>query len=188
VPRSGEPRLRLFVALDLPERTREELARWRDQALPGGDALRVLAPESLHVTLAFLGWQGEADVDPIRAAVGEAVAGLAAPGLAAGQVRAVPPRRPRLFALDLADSDGRCAHVQAAVALALEQGGFYEPEQRPFWPHVTLARVRRGRRAPALTAPPPAMEPFVARRVTLYRSLLRREGAAYEALCGWELG
>ena len=67
----------------------------------------------------------------------------------------MPPRRPRLFALDLADEGGRAAALQAAVAGALERAGVYEPERRPFWPHVTLARVKRGERRAAGAAPRP---------------------------------
>ena len=64
----------------------------------------------------------------------------------------MPPRRARLFALDLDDEGGRAAaRSQAAVSDALEAGGWYRPEKRPFWPHVTLARVKRGERR----APPP---------------------------------
>ena len=70
------------------------------------------------------------------------------------------------------------------MAGALEAGGFYRPEKRPFWPHVTLARVKRGeRRVPPLPDdPPPPGEPFDAGVVTLYRSTLRPQGALYEPL------
>jgi RNA 2',3'-cyclic 3'-phosphodiesterase len=96
----------------------------------------------------------------------------------------VPPRHPRLFALDLSDEDGRATALQAAASAALESGGWYRPEKRPFWPHVTLARVKRGeRRAPPMPdQPPPPPEPFDAATVTLYRSTLRPQGALYEPL------
>ena len=58
----------------------------------------------------------------------------------------------------------------------------YRPEKRAFWPHVTLARVKRGRRAPPLDAPDPPAAPFEAPELTLYRSTLRPQGALYEAL------
>jgi 2'-5' RNA ligase len=58
------------------------------------------------------------------------------------------------------------------------------PEKRPFWPHVTLSRVKRGeRRVPGLSAQPaPPAEPFAAPALTLYRSTLRPQGALYEPL------
>jgi len=94
----------------------------------------------------------------------------------------VPPRRPRLFALDLDDPDRTCALLQQAVSDALEAGRFYKPEKRPFWPHVTLARVKRERRADPLPSEPPPLEPFTASQLTLYRSTLRPQGAHYESL------
>ena len=69
--------------------------------------------------------------------------------------------------------------ASARLFAALEP--WYEPEERPFWPHVTLARVRKGERARPLDLEPPADE-FVASEVTLYRSRLSPKGASYEAL------
>jgi 2'-5' RNA ligase len=148
----------------------------------GRDDLRPVGAEALHVTLVFLGWQDEAAAGKIaEAAFGGA--GGAPPRLAAGEVHPLPPRAPRLFALDLTDEDDRAATLQAGASRALEAGGWYRPEKRPFWPHLTLARVKRGRRRvtplPELAAP---REPFEASRLTLYRSTLRPQGALYEPL------
>jgi RNA 2',3'-cyclic 3'-phosphodiesterase len=107
---------------------------------------------------------------------------LEPPLLTALAVKPVPPRQPRLFALDLADEAGRAGMIQAAISDLLAAARFYEPETRPFWPHVTLARVRKGARVRALELPAPPAEPWQGEAVTLYRSLLRREGARYEAL------
>jgi RNA 2',3'-cyclic 3'-phosphodiesterase len=99
-------------------------------------------------------------------------------------VRPVPPRDARLFALDLDDEDGRATTLQEAMSRALEAGRWYRPEKRPFWPHVTLARVKRGERRvpPPPGEPPPPGDPFEASVVTLYRSTLRPQGAIYEPL------
>jgi RNA 2',3'-cyclic 3'-phosphodiesterase len=171
----------MFVALDLPSGARDELAAWRDQLVADRPDLRPVRPEALHVTLVFLGWQDEsAAPDLSAAAFGAAPSG--APVLRAGAVRPLPPRDPRLFALDLEDADGRAGALQAAVSDALRP--WYTPEKRPFWPHITLARVKRGeRRVPALPddLPPPA-ESFEATRLTLYKSTLRPQGALYEPL------
>lgn len=172
---------RLFVALDLPADARARLADWRDGVVAGRDELRAVAPEALHVTLAFIGQRPLEETDAVAGLVVGSVAGLAAARLRAVGVVALPPRRPRLFALELSDDGGRAAVVQAAVSDALAAAGFYEPERRPFWPHVTLARVRRGERAAAIAAQPPGEE-FVAAEVTLYRSRLSPRGARYEPL------
>jgi 2'-5' RNA ligase len=174
----------MFLALDLPEDAREGLVRWRDAILEGRRDVRPVRPDALHVTLVFLGWQDESAAERIaEAAFGTLPAG-APPRLAATGVKPVPPRNARLFALDLEDEDGRASRLQGVASDALEAGGWYTPEKRPFWPHITLARVKRGERrvpAPPVEPPPPA-EPFDTPVLTLYRSTLRPQGALYEPL------
>jgi 2'-5' RNA ligase len=190
--RLKSPRARLFVALDLPEETREGLVEWRREAL-ADPALRPVAPESLHVTLAFLGHRPEEEIDAIAAAVRESAA--PAPWVELRDPEQRPPRgRARLYALP-AISPGAEA-LQAGLEQRLVSEGFYEPEKRPFWPHVTVARVRpeaRGSRRPAVVSEPPGqipeglMEPRISVRMTLYRSVLQPSGARYVPLAQVEL-
>ena len=178
------PRARLFLALDLPEDARGRLADWRDVALGSRSDVRPVAPEALHVTLVFLGWQDESAAEEIAAAAFRALPAGEPPRLTPKGVRSVPPRDPRLFALDLEDEDGRATGLQGRLSRALAAGGWYRPEKRPFWPHITLARVkRRERRVPPLgDDPPPPGDPFEAAGVTLYKSTLRPQGSLYEPL------
>jgi RNA 2',3'-cyclic 3'-phosphodiesterase len=177
------PRARLFLALDLPEAARESIAAWRDALISGHDDLRPVRSEALHVTLVFLGWQDESAAAAIAEAAFGALPALPPPRLTPADVRSLPPRNPRLFALELEDEAGRATALQAAASTALEAGGWYRPEKRPFWPHLTLARAKRGERRarPILDGPPPP-GPFEAPVVTLYRSTLRPQGALYEPL------
>jgi 2'-5' RNA ligase len=190
--RVKSPRARLFVALDLPEATRDGLVAWGSEALTD-PALRPVAPESLHVTLAFLGNRPEREIEAIAAAVHESAA--PAPWVELRDPEQRPPRgRARLYALP-AISPGTEA-LQAGLAQRLVEAGFYEPEKRPFWPHVTVARVRpeaRGSRRPAVVSEPPGSipeelaEPRIAVRMALYRSELQPTGARYVPLAQVEL-
>jgi len=175
------------VALDLPVRERAELAAWRDALIAGRDDLRPVREEALHVTLAFLGYRPEKEIEAIAAAVESAATGPALV-LTAGPVVPLPKGRPRLFALDLVDQDGACARLQQSLTDRLEAGRFYRPEKRPFWPHVTLGRVKRDRRAAPLPADRPPLASMRASQVTLYRSTLRPQGAEYEPLAQRGLG
>jgi 2'-5' RNA ligase len=174
---------RLFVALEPCEEDRAELAVWRDRVVSGRDDLRPSSAATLHLTLAFLGRRPEAEIPAIaRAALG-AVKDLKPALLRPVHVVSIPRRgAPRLFALDLEDEDGRGAAIQAAAGGALARAGLWKPEERPWWPHLTLARVRARRRAEPLVAAEPAPGPVRAPLVTLYRSTLRPEGAQYDPL------
>ena len=61
----------------------------------------------------------------------------------AEEVVEVPPRRPRLYALGLKDDGGALGTFQERPRRAPAGGGLYEPEKRPFWPHITLARFKQ---------------------------------------------
>jgi len=182
--RLGSPRARLFVALELPEEVVGGAAALARDAFGPVDGLRVVRRESLHVTLVFLGYHPEREIERIAATAFSG--GAAAFGLVADAVVPVPRSRPRLYALGLEDAGGALHGWQDALSRRLEEARLYEPEKRPFWSHVTLARVKRGARAPSGLALPelPAelRQPFRASRVTLFRSTLKASGAVYEPL------
>jgi len=149
--------------------------------------LRLIDRRYLHVTLCFLGWREVGEVGAIAAACRAA----APPGtfaLSLGEALWLPPRRPRVVAVELPDPSGGLGRLQAAVSAALAAQGFYEPESRPYLGHVTVARVGRGVRARSSPLPPPEAVTFDAGAVTLYRSRLERGGARYEALDTIALG
>ncbi len=170
------------MALELPDDARARIVEWQGQAFGGySRAVRLVRPAALHVTLVFLGHHPEEAIPAVQEAAFSRLSGLPAPSLTAADTRGVPPRRPRLWAVDLSDEEGRASAVQAAVAEPLAGGGWYEPEKRPFWPHLTAARLRSGERPPRIEADPPDVA-FVAAEVVLYRSRLGRGGADYEPL------
>jgi 2'-5' RNA ligase len=190
--RLKSPRARLFFALDLPDQVREGLVAWGNGALldPG---LRPVAPSSLHMTLAFLGYLPEREIEPLAALIGEV--SRTAPRIELLHPVPRPERgRPRLFALP-AESPGAVS-LQADLQERLVGARLYKPEKRPFWPHVTVARVRREERGssrPARVKSPPGplperlLQPFDGVRVTLYRSQLQPQGAQYTPLAQVEL-
>jgi RNA 2',3'-cyclic 3'-phosphodiesterase len=184
--RLKSPRARLFVALELPEELREGIVAWQREAL-GDPALRPVKPEALHMTLVFLGYHPEKRIERIADAALGVDARAPEIRLEAEPVGVPRGKRPRLFALD-APSDG-AVELQSQVERRLVEERFYEPEKRPFWPHLTVARVRpekRGSRKPALVGSPPGqlpehmfLRPVPLVRLTLYRSHLRPQGAEY---------
>jgi RNA 2',3'-cyclic 3'-phosphodiesterase len=190
--RSKSPRARLFVALELPGAVRSGIAAWGAGAL-ADPALRAVAEESLHITLAFLGWMAEEEIAQLAGIVESS--GGPAPRITLGGPVPRPERgRPRLFALTVASPEA--VGLQAALRERLVAARLYEPEKRPFWPHVTVARVRRedrGSKRPMPVSklpealPKELLRPFGGVRLTLYRSQIQPQGAQYTPLAQVEL-
>lgn len=186
---------RLFVAIDPPASVREQLAAWARLAVAGASAgrsargaprVRLLEPETMHLTLCFLGSRPVEELAAIAAAV-EGVRAWRAE-LSFGAPLWLPPRRPRTLALAVHDRTGELARLHEAVVAAISQAIDWRAERRRFKAHVTVARLGRERprerRTPAgdlPLAPTPQLS-FAAREVVLYRSWLAPAGASYEAL------
>jgi 2'-5' RNA ligase len=170
---------RLFVALELPVAVRAQLAAFGHAAADGDEGLRAVGEEALHVTLAFLGHRDVADLAPAAEAVRNV--NTAAPALALGDPLWLAPRRPHVLTVALDDIDGTLATLRATVVDSLAATLDWEAESRPFRPHVTVARVRRGARV-RRDLPDAPQATFAGEALTLLRSHLGRGPARYEAL------
>jgi RNA 2',3'-cyclic 3'-phosphodiesterase len=191
--RLKSPRARLFVALELPDEVREGVVAWQRAHIEPIPVLRPVPEANLHVTLACLSHRPVKEI-PRIAELLDSIAHAAPELRFQAEPAARPPGRPRLFALE-ADSPGAIA-LHRSVSDALEAAHVYEPEERDFWPHVTVARVRperRGSKKPAKVPIRPhglegaLLQPFFCRRMRLYRSNLRPQGAQYEPLSSHDL-
>jgi 2'-5' RNA ligase len=193
---------RLFVAVELPLRVREELGEWARRAAAdarsrGGQnrGLRVLAASSLHLTLCFLGSRPVGEIDALAATVNDC--DEQACELSVGAPIWLPLRRPRALAVEVHDQGGELAQAQARVGALLAGISSWQPERRRYRPHITLIRAGRGAVGPRrLRAdrterehPLPATPwlSFVTEAIVLYRSWLAPEGASYETLARGEL-
>ncbi|HEV7483119.1 MAG TPA: RNA 2',3'-cyclic phosphodiesterase [Solirubrobacterales bacterium] len=186
-PADRTSRVRLFLALDLADAVRDGLGSWGARELVD-PALRPVPAGNLHITLAFLGQRPRGDVERVAAVV----EGIEAP---APRIELLDPvgrperGRPRLFAVPAVSP--AATRMQSELSEILTSERLYEPEKRPFWPHVTVARVRaegRGSRRPQAVQrvpgelPAALREPCFCRRLTLYRSELQPSGARYVPL------
>jgi 2'-5' RNA ligase len=186
--------VRLFAAVDPTAAAAGELSRWaRSAARAGRDgdtpALRILDPESLHVTLLFLGERPAEEIDELASALAGAALGARECDLETGAPLWLPPRRPRALAVEIHDPSGHLAALQRDVARSLCDVMSPPAPQPPrrFRAHVTVARSRAApRRHAELEATPPLRFPVC--EAVLYRSRLEPSGARYEAVARAPLG
>ncbi len=169
----GRDTLRLFVALPLPADARERLARWQAENLAGARGARLVPPENLHVTLAFLGRRPVVEVDAVVGEMRDAASGCVRATLTATGYRET--RSVGMIVFD--DDEGRAARLFERLVAGLERIGVYERESRAWLPHVTVLRFHE---RPRLSPPPPNLGAVSPSEVALYHSVLRPSGAQYE--------
>jgi RNA 2',3'-cyclic 3'-phosphodiesterase len=183
---NAEPKRRLFVAIELPEAVRtaiEDLVR----PLRSLDGLRWVPLENLHLTLAFLGWVETETIGAIEERLARAAAGAQSfEARLAGAGRFPERGKARVLWVGFDDAAGSLTELAGDVQGVLED--LFELEDRPFRPHVTVARARR----PVAVTLPPAVparpQAFAVTAMTLFRSHLGGDHARYEALQRWRLG
>ena len=167
----GNERLRLFLALRLPDEWVDGIAAWQSGVFAGCN-VRVVPPEHLHATLVFL---GSRPVDEVPTIV-DRLRGAAA---AAAPIRLRPERyRETRGAAMLTFEDVDGAGGGLADALGRD-------EERPWLAHVTVARYRE---RPRLREEFPATlrtHVLVPSDAAAYLSRLRPSGAEYEVLAAF---
>ncbi len=175
---SGDERLRLFLALRLPDDVLDGVERWQREHLGN---LRVVPREHLHITLAFLGHRPAGELESIVGALREAATGV-------GEIRLTPVRYREARSagmLVLEDEEGHAALLAGEVQERLERLGVYRGEVRPWLPHLTVARWRK---RPRLGLEPPPVRTFVPSDAAAYLSRLHPRGAVYEVVESVALG
>ena len=169
---AADARLRLFCALLLPGDVVERLVAWQHAELRGG---RLVPPENLHVTLAFLGSRPAEELTAIAGALRAAAAD-------AGEVRLRlrgyrETRSVGMLTLD--DESGWATTIAARLHAGLEQLGVYRSEARPWLAHLTVLRFKE---RPHLDPVLPELGEVVPSDAAVFISRLRPGGAEYESV------
>lgn len=183
--------MRLFIALPLPA----EIATAAAALTPALPGLRPVRAELLHVTLAFIGRVPDERLGDVIAATREAAAvrepfhvSLAAAG------RFPEGGKPHVVWIGMTDGAAESADLAASVRreLAARELPF---DDKPFRPHVTLARVKDDVDRPeardiASAAAKLTFAPlrWTAREVIPFESVLSPKGPKYTARATVRLG
>lgn len=140
-------------------------------------------PESIHLTLKFLGEIDDGKVRDAAASLERAAKGIGPFDLEIEGVGAFPnARNPRVVWVGI-KANAELMKLQQAVEKCLQDIGF-EEEERPFTPHLTLCRIKSpddGRALGRLIAEtkPQASKTFNVSSFAFMKSVLKPSGAVY---------
>jgi 2'-5' RNA ligase len=178
--------IRAFVAIRLAPEIDDAIARFQDKLRKLDGEVSWTRAAAFHLTLRFLGNRVTLQtIEQMRRglrSITDATAPFIAQARGAGAFPSI--NRPRVIWIGLLD--GQLVRLAAEVeALSVKCG--FEPERRPFTPHLTIGRVRNPMRNPRMRQ---ALEAAAnldfgscsIEFMTLYRSHLSPHGATYEAL------
>lgn len=181
------PGYRSFVCIELPEEIRTTLADLQSRLCPlAKGSVSWPRPEGLHLTLKFL---GDVDAGRLDAAANALLCGCAESHGFQVCLRGTGGfpdlRAPRVLWAGLIEPSGELEKLQARIEMAFRAAGF-AAEERPFSPHLTIARVKAPREEAKLARQWQAASLenlcFSVNEVVLMRSDLRAEGAVYTPL------
>jgi len=185
---------RCFIAVPLPPAFREAVAGLQrqvrdacDTVMGRADMLRWVRPDDMHMTVRFLGDTPTRKMAPLGDLLEQSAARARCVDLSATGVDAFPSAaRPRVLLLRMSDPTDVLSSLAKEIERGVRRLGFTR-EERPFTPHVTLARARRDSRLPSLEGIVSGQEvaglgPLRVEALVLYRSELAPGGPRYTAL------
>jgi 2'-5' RNA ligase len=184
--------MRLFIAVPLPTELTDRAAALLPAALP---AVKRVRPELMHVTLAFLGWTPDDRLDAVIEA-GRAAARAQGPFVLAfaGAGRFPGSGKPRVVWLGIGAGTSELGTLAGAVADELRRREL-RFDDRPFAPHLTLARVRPEASGPEGRTVAAAVDELVVPdlrtpvdRIAVVESVLSPKGPRYTARAELPLG
>lgn len=179
-------KIRTFIAIEIPEDIKKKIATLIDGLKERLPDVSWVKPSTLHITLKFLGSVEKERIEPIERTL-EKIGSETSPfELVIADVGGFPSlRAPRVLWIGVRHSP-ELSLLYERVEKGLEGHGF-EPEHRPFKPHLTLCRIKKEAQRAKLSRElerikPAICESFVADGIILFKSELNPRGAIHTPL------
>jgi len=183
--------VRTFIAIELETGLKAALQGLIERLKATGADVRWTRSEGLHLTLKFLGEVDEEEAASVQSILEKLSGRHPSFPLAFAGTGAFPnERNPRVLWIGFKAEPGLMA-LQEDVERELEAVGFAR-EQRDFHPHLTLGRVKGPGRVPGAVRELGKEEPerlggMTVRKIALFESRLRPEGAEYHVIAEFGL-
>jgi 2'-5' RNA ligase len=187
--------IRSFIAIELSDEARTKLAQLQSQlkAIVPPNTVRWAAPQNIHLTLHFLGDVAVGDVEKVVNALETAASTCPPFSLRLEGLGCFPnTRRPRIVWTGVAGETGTLVGLHRDLGEKLKQNIGFKPEARPYSPHLTIGRVKKGLPRRRLTQLGQALAgeqvnvgqlvTLPVKAITLIKSELKPTGPVYTSL------
>jgi 2'-5' RNA ligase len=193
--------IRSFIAIALTDQARDEitLLQGRLEEVVPNRTVRWTAPQNIHLTLHFLGDVSVDHLEAVGQALTDVTAGTQPFSLALKNLGCFPNiARPRIVWVGLSGATDILVALQRELGQQLNKAIDFQPESRPYSPHLTIGRVRKGIPQRGLRDLGQALEkemprvgevaPLPVHTIHLIRSDLKPDGPVYSTLASGKLG
>lgn len=187
--------IRSFIAVELPDEIKLELKQLEAQLKSGRRyAMKWVDPDSIHLTLKFLGNIAVDRSGEITKVIEDAARGISPFQVNVTGLGVFPnSKRVQVTWVGLGGQTGKLEQLQQNIESGMEKLGFI-PEKRKFTPHLTIARFRNhaslGERqdfGQLIAGTKFNAGTFVVDSISLMKSQLTREGAIYTRISSVKL-
>jgi 2'-5' RNA ligase len=186
--------IRTFIGIELAKEVRERACDLVSKLYPLGDKLRWIQPETLHLTLGFLGDVEDRKIYEVYQRMEQACEGFKPFRFACHGLGGFPTLESlRVLWLGIQSDDDTLERLHLSVDMAIRDLSF-PGDSRKFQPHITLARQKvRQPLQPELYDAVKSRLDFIAgptycNEVVVYSSTLEKNGPVYQAMARIKLG
>jgi len=131
---------RIFIAINLPEDVRKKLADFRKDCpdLP----VHWTKKENLHITLSFIGYIDDEELLKVIKQTKQAVEKCQSFTIDLKKIDLGPTGKSPRMIWAIGETNPILSELKNRIEKELSQNNFYQEENRPYYPHITLARIK----------------------------------------------
>ena len=177
--------MRTFISVELTDEVKTKLTELIEELKAEVPEIKWVPPANLHITLKFLGWVDEKNLDKLIELTTKAVTGQGSFKAKFENLGTFPEgKHPRVVWVGTAEGGDQLCQLARGLEATLSKNGF-RSEERVTRPHITVGRVKEKKGVDRLVKKLESIKSaefgeMIVDRVTIMKSTLRRSGPIYE--------
>lgn len=172
--------MRLFISVELPDEIKKNIVKLGKDTKSTDESIKWVSAENLHITLKFLGWVEDKNLDKLIKLTSKAVAGKGSfKAQFAGMGTFPQGKSPRVIWVGTVEGGQELCKIAKNLDETLAQAGF-KSEARDFKSHITVGRVKQKLKNKLELTKDQKFGEMIVDRIYIMKSTLTRKGPIYE--------